>query len=490
MRVAHLVITRFNLQPWKGDDPHRHLDPAWLEGRLEIFRSVCAPCMNHQTIDDFRWFVIIDPHTPPDVRDALRTTSSHITLVDVASHALKGHATRELVLAACTPVEPDLIVQTRIDSDDAVAPDYLEGIRASLIPGSTEFIAYRHGYQLDRRSGHVYQRTWTSGPFMSLTQPPSPHPISIYDIPHPRVARVAPLRHIETSGMWLQTLHGLNVSSELQNGIPVPASRILDRFPIRPELVGRRTLPDYATHGARWAHASIRAWAPNRVLKRALPASVTRPLRDDRRRLRLRAQLECLASDTNQSPSITQLESLVDAWGKGLRAPSSSFLQAVVAAARTGRPVVELGTGITTLLLGVYGRQITRSYEPHGARLKEMEDLLSHLVDPSLHLLSSMDGRGIDLGRWATSPPIVVVNSAPRHHSGAGGYDALSAVKSLGPGSLLLLDDAHEGFRRGFAGPSGSIHSVEWEIVHCPLKPWLRGVRIGSPERLVSVPRS
>jgi hypothetical protein len=483
MRVEHLVITRFNLQPWKGNDPRRHLDPTWLEGRLEIFRSVCAPCLNHQTIEDFRWFVIVDPRTPRDVREALRSASRHITLVDVASHALKGQATRELVSAACTPVEPDLILQTRIDSDDAIAPDYLEGLRASLAPGRTEFLAYRNGYQLDRRTGHVYQRTWPSGPFMSLSQPPSPYPISIYDIPHPRVARVAPLRHIETPGMWLQTLHGLNVSSELQDGIPVPASRILARFPIRPELVEPRTLPEYATHGGRWLRARIRSGAPNRVLKRVLPDRVAQPVVDGRRRQRLRAQLESLAADTEHSPSTTELESLVQAWGVDLNTPSSSFLLAVVAAARSNRPIVELGTGLTTLLLGIYGRQPRTSYEPEGARLAEMETLLRNLVDPSLHRLSSVDGRGVELGRWDGSDPIIVVNSASRHHSGAGGYDTLTGVTHLGSGALLLLDDAHEGFRRGLAGPSGSMPFVAWEVVHCPLKPWLRGVRIGSAQR-------
>jgi hypothetical protein len=480
MRVAHLVITRFNLQPWKGDDPNRHLDPVWLEGRLEAFRQVCAPCMEQQTIDDFQWFVIIDPRTPDSVRHALSSASRHVALVEVTSHAVKGRSTRELVLAACTPAEPDLVVQTRIDSDDAIAPDYLQQVRASLSPGRTEFLAFRRGYQLDRRSGHAYRRTWTSGPFMSLAQPPSPHPISIYDVPHPRVSRVAPLRHIETPGMWLQTLHGLNVSSELQDGIPVPARRILVRFPVDPGLVRPRTAPELATHVARWSRRRGRGWRPDMLLRRVVPPGMAGPLREDRRRGRLRTQLDVLASDVTRPPGSDQLERLVEAWGGHLKTPSTSFLRAVAVAAIEGHPVVELGTGLTTLLLSVYGRRDAKSYEADPARLREMQGLIGRIDEPFASRLSSTEGFRVDVGTGTARSPVVVVNGATRHEDGPGGYDELAAAAgSLPAGTVLLLDDAHEAYARGLVDPSGAFPDAGWEVVHCPLKPWMRG-RVGA----------
>lgn len=81
MDVLQLVFTRFNLRPWKGNDPRRHLDPVWLEGRLRVFEAICAPCLRSQTRQDFDWFMLIDPATPAEVRERLQAGSERIQLV-------------------------------------------------------------------------------------------------------------------------------------------------------------------------------------------------------------------------------------------------------------------------------------------------------------------------------------------------------------------------------------------------------------------------
>jgi hypothetical protein len=495
VRIKHLLLTRFNIQPWKGDRPTQHLDPAWLDDRIDLFQRSCVPAVEAQTVQDFAWYLLIDPRTPDPTRAALEAASRYVRLIEVEHHAAKGDVTRNLVLEACEEGSPDVILQTRVDSDDALAPDYLEVLREEVHGSRKEFLDFPHGYQLDTRHGHVVRRTWPSSPFMNLTQPPSAYPISIHDVPHTEVTRIAPLRSIAAHGMWLQVLHGRNVSSELLPGLPVPAQRIADRFPVDRSLLSERSTEDYARDIRRWGKTAAREVVSRRTLKSAVPARLVDPLRERRRRKALARVLSELRVAA-RPPSVEELERLVDAWGRDRRTPSTAFLAEVVAAANRGGRVVVVGAGIAALLLSARAPERTWVLEPDPDRHREVYDLLEAVGAAEMAARRLIRGGPSELP-WdphvaEERAKLLVVNSSPDHGASPGGYALARAASSVvAEGGTILLDDAHEAHvRDALPEPPGG-GEIGWRVAPTKHKPFVRGtVRTSvTPERTQPPPR-
>jgi hypothetical protein len=62
--AGHALLTRFNLAGPREWGPSVHLDPGWLERRLQVFATYCAPIVRARTSGDFVWIVFVDPAAP------------------------------------------------------------------------------------------------------------------------------------------------------------------------------------------------------------------------------------------------------------------------------------------------------------------------------------------------------------------------------------------------------------------------------------------
>jgi hypothetical protein len=445
VRIHHLLVTRFNLRPWKGNRPDQYLDPSWLESRLHVFEAVTAPCVRAQTADDVYWFMLIDPDTPRQVVSRLRAAHPRLRTVDVVGEygttaSRPQLVVRELAATAARQHAPDVLLQSRIDTDDGIAPDYFERLRTAVRPGRTEYLNFPLGYQLDLSRGYAYQYRWPSGSLVNLAQPPSMHPIGIHDARHKQVRRVAPLRELGQARTWLQVIHGLNLTGQLHGGRPVAPARIVERFPIDPTLLQPRPVNTAVADAARWVGRGARLRVSREALVRSLPARAARSTRWRHRAERLRPVLEELRGLPATAFTAARLEGLLAAWGEGGRLPAAGFLEEVAHAASEARVICELGVGPTTLLLHLVAGERVVSYDS----IPERREQLRFLLDAT-GLAGRPEGRiRADLASAPLSAELdlLIVNSAP--DGGADdGYEVLPrALGGTTPGTTLLCDDA------------------------------------------------
>jgi hypothetical protein len=481
VKVHHLVVTRLNLRPWKGTRRDQHLDPTWLEARLELFEAITVPCMRAQTAGTFDWHLLIDPATPEAVRQRLRRSDTRIRLVEVSGIGLEHDGPRQvthrLARESFEQHRPDMLLQSRIDTDDGIRADYFERLRRAIRPGRTEFLSFPHGYQLDVARRCATQHTWPSNSLMNLAQPPSAVPIGIHDAEHTQVQRVAGLRHLPRHRMWLHVIHGANVSSKLGTGRPVATGPLLATFPVDADLVRPRSRREVVRGLATWARSSLSPNAPqNRwrleELRRLLPPSVRARLRNRRRAARLSGVVEQLRRLRPEQYSEDLLGSLLDAWGVGGRLPSTAFLLELVAAARDGGTLVECGSGPSTLLLQLTAPTVFTTVEPSASRRTEMLALLRRLdLEPDPSRLIA------DAAELAACVEVLAVNSA-ENPDARDGYDLVGGtVSRVRAGGTLLFDDARRALelRTASIGPLAARHrsvvtyAVPKPFAHAPL---------------------
>lgn len=264
--VDHVVLTRFSVLI-RGQT--QLMPDEWLRYRLGFFYDTAYPSLTRQRdAAPFTWLVFCDERCPDDVR---------ATIEDLAVGAFTPVWTRQpfrdvhqQAVADVTSGAP-LLATTRVDSDDAVAVDFLARIQAQVHRvGERQrlFVDLPRGLQVDR-SGAVYAGHIASSPFLSLVERRELGrlPDTVFAVRHPNARTFAPMLVVSAPPMWLQVIHGANVRN-IVNGARVDPGVIAQRFDI--DLDYRRAVSRRELWRERIAHRLhlTRLWAqhPGQIL--------------------------------------------------------------------------------------------------------------------------------------------------------------------------------------------------------------------------------
>jgi predicted O-methyltransferase YrrM len=190
------------------------------------------------------------------------------------------------------------------------------------------------------------------------------------------------------------------------------------------------------------------------AFKRLVPRAVRRATREAWRAGRWRAAMHALlALGPGAVPGRRLLQSLREAWGNDGFSADVAFLEALVAqAATTPGPVLECGSGLTTVLLGALagtrGVEVwTLEHEP-GWFARTETVLWRHHVPGVRFCLAPL--RDYGAFTWY-DPPLeelpeafsLVVCDGPPAVTPGGRYGLMPLLGgSLAPGAVVLLDDA------------------------------------------------
>ena len=227
--MQHIVISRFNVR--MRDHAPRTED--WLRRRLDLFRAFAVPSMRSQSSACTRWLIFCDVGSPAWFEPSL-------------SETLAGNPEAEPVWTDqpfwdCVRVEiaqrvegHGKLITTRLDTDDAIARDYLRAVQeaARNVPfGAVNFL---HGAQL--LGTRVYRRSDPSNPFISFVEESSREPLTVFVDEHHVLDRHGPVLQVRTAPLWLQSIHDNNITSTL-GGIRTSAHRVLRDFdlPVSPD---------------------------------------------------------------------------------------------------------------------------------------------------------------------------------------------------------------------------------------------------------------
>lgn len=175
-KIQHLIETRFSLRTSK--EP---LAREWLDYRLGLLAGFTLPALAAQSADEFTWLLFCDESTDPEILDQLRDEEQRLPATRVEL-VRSGHGPLEIVRSMVRP-DTDVLITTRLDSDDAIADGYLELIQSYAEPfhhSSHERMVVNcpRGYRLDTKeaTAKLYRDWMPNSPFHSLFERPSRTP--------------------------------------------------------------------------------------------------------------------------------------------------------------------------------------------------------------------------------------------------------------------------------------------------------------------------
>jgi hypothetical protein len=305
----HVLLTRFSAVMSPGAGP---AGEEWLRYRLAFFDDVTYPSVISQTGAqvgrDFTWLVLFDDRCSPEFRaDVVYLAEDVFTPVwthedfrrDIFAEPVAAATDRD---AGTAPY----LITTRIDSDDAMAVDFMATVQAQFAQQERLFVSFTRGLQIDR-SGAVFSSDYLSNPFISLIERRRPGrlPDTVYVAKHARARAHGPIREVQGPPMWAQVIHDLNVSN-IVNGMRTSPRVVGERFRIDlaydASIGGRRLRGEQARQAGRLA----RLWG-------AHPGELTKFL--EARWWRLRGTHERPQDDgTTLTDRVQQVEHDVRGW--------------------------------------------------------------------------------------------------------------------------------------------------------------------------------
>lgn len=229
--MNHFVITYFNLHLWDNDkhnNPTR--TPEWLESRFEIFERYCLPSFAGQTCSDFTWLCCLGDDTPQRFRDKMEEYRRLVPQIRVV-YFTPAEARRLVDRQEenrCAKLEQEIrglvspgetyVLTTNCDNDDAVSAHFIEDLQAEAARCKPErtLMSCMYGLQLFLKQGYLLKMRYPHNHFLTLVEPLSGPLRTVEWYGHTRANRLLPTRYLTDRPLWLEVVHGNNVSNALR----------------------------------------------------------------------------------------------------------------------------------------------------------------------------------------------------------------------------------------------------------------------------------
>lgn len=222
LNMYHVLLTRFNVRRFAAIDPCA-LSAEWLEARMQLFEQITFHSVASQSRLPDAWLVFFDEGTPKATRDQFRQLCRKLPM-------LRAEYCSELDAKLCAdririmlPSGKNWLITTRLDSDDALNPQFIETLQDCARPGVREFINPTRG--LIVANGRLYRKRHYSSPFISLSEPVTDCRTVWLD-QHQWLARHGHVRQFPMVDAWIQVVHGRNIANQVR-GVRVAPARVL-----------------------------------------------------------------------------------------------------------------------------------------------------------------------------------------------------------------------------------------------------------------------
>lgn len=212
------VAIRFSLRwnnDWAakayGDEASRE---RWFSMRADLFKTWVVPSIAAQTVQVRRVFVLMDT-------DDWNLWARYLDLSDPFCPVfVRGGEARQRETARLIREDGVRdVVLSRLDSDDAIAPNFLEEINRSAEQATSDapgprplYVVAANGFTTDLT--RIQAVHYNCSPFISLYVEEYADQ-DIYDVEHTRILDRSPV--INTTALWMQIVHGTNLLNKLHN---------------------------------------------------------------------------------------------------------------------------------------------------------------------------------------------------------------------------------------------------------------------------------
>lgn len=237
----HFVLTVFNVRLSHGGAVAPDRD--WLEHRFRLFEEFCFPSVQAQTRADFTWFVFFDSSTPDEFKRRIERYTVLRQFVPCFVSEVMGiesfSSMKASLIAPYLPFGVTHVITSNLDNDDALHAHFVENVQKEFSGQDFEFLNFSNGFLYDKEQERLYVRKHFSNPFVSLIER-TEHARTVWCAPHPEMAKLGRVRQLETEPMWLQVIHGRNVSNSIADAHRVPLSRRMEGFPVLESMPQRK----------------------------------------------------------------------------------------------------------------------------------------------------------------------------------------------------------------------------------------------------------
>ena len=204
----YYILTRFNSIsfPERSKYMKHNLDDDWLKRRLKIFKYSCVPSILSQSNQDFEWIVYCHPESP----DWFIKELEAIDRLSVSFQYWYHDA---------LDMDNDIIVTSRVDTDDMLRPEYMERIhnheQAFIDSGLDQQVyTFTSGFVYEK-STYIPTKVYSKGgPFHTLFSKlvREPKHRQVYHIRHEYITKQLPTFFDDTYAAWVYTRHDGNIS--------------------------------------------------------------------------------------------------------------------------------------------------------------------------------------------------------------------------------------------------------------------------------------
>jgi len=202
MNFTHLIVTRVNIR-WLEHSK----DNEWLKNRIELLNKTLRPSLEAQTNQNFK-FITLWGYEPEG------GISNEIQINFGESNVSGVH--KKLVEVLPDYVDEKNVLVTRIDSDNALAEDFVEIIQNNVVDNVLPYyydISKMHMYHLKSKNKRTWDATKTSG-FISVMEKVEDFECIPYRYNHGLIGDKISGRKIDELGALLN-IHDNNVSAKL-----------------------------------------------------------------------------------------------------------------------------------------------------------------------------------------------------------------------------------------------------------------------------------
>lgn len=214
--VDHFLLTRFNL-PSLGAESVIRAKEGWLRDRVELFERYCLPSVRTQSSRDFHWIIYFDPHSPPWLKARILDHGDAYTAVfreAVTNAELLGD------MRSALSVPRSELITTNLDNDDGLAVDFVRRVQSAHTTSPRTAIYLANG--LIKDNDLLYFRTDRSNAFCSVRESWDGARTCWSDW-HNLLADSMPAVVVDCPPMWIQVVHGRNVSNRVRGRLVSPA---------------------------------------------------------------------------------------------------------------------------------------------------------------------------------------------------------------------------------------------------------------------------
>ncbi len=206
----------------------------WLSSRLDIFKKYTLPSIQRQTNQDFHWLLLVSEGVSRQwISDLESLVHPRGKVVIQEGFTSEGESFRRFL-----ENQADSMITVWFDSDDIIHPEFISQVRAANVE-KAEVLSFVKGavYQTGTFRSAVFKNHRNS--FISFHESGSRNVFLLGPHSYIRSDSTKTLRPLMTKEpMWLQIVHGGNLSNWFRNYARPVSSHYLSEIFQEPRLAG------------------------------------------------------------------------------------------------------------------------------------------------------------------------------------------------------------------------------------------------------------